>query len=156
MSTKVYHQQELHAALIRDFAGAWLGVPLFFNQTYCAVTKEWVEDEFAPYFVKVLAARKQITWQRRGNQCEHFALRAGLEAVDLFSQMPEADVPAEVESVAVAAIMYQSRAGTPTAVMHEVSLWFIGGFWREWEPQTRRWLNFTTAERQTAQRPIIF
>lgn len=156
MSAKLYDAEVLRQALLRDFPGCWQGVAMFLNKTYCAVTKEWVEDRFSPYFLKYQQARKQIVYRFRGNQCEHYAIRAGMEAVDLFSQMPDAGIPPEAESLAVGAIMYLRGAGTAASGMHEVNIWYIGGFWREWEPQTRSWLRFTEAERQTARLPIIF
>lgn len=156
MMPRLYTKEELRAALVRDMAGAWMGVPLFLNSTYCAVTKEWVEDRFAPYILRYQQARGQVTYKRRGNQCEHYAIRAALEAVDLLRQMPDDAVPAEAESMAVATVIYTQGAGTPAAVLHMINLWFVGGFWREWEPQTTSWISFTPAERQSVQSPIIF
>lgn len=156
MTPRLHDSEALWHTLYRDFPGCWLGAPLFLNKTYCAVTKEWVEEQFAPYLYKVQKARQQLPYRRRGNQCEHFAIRAAMEAVDLFRAMDDDSVPDGAESIAIAAIIYESRSGTPQAGQHMVNVWYIGGFWREWEPQTRTWFRMTEAERGTAKSPIVF
>lgn len=155
MTARLYDANQLAQTLFRDFP-RYENAPLFLNATYCAVTKEWVDDLFGPYLYKVQKARGNVTYKRRGNQCEHFAIRAAMEAVDLFRAMADDSIPVAAESLAVATIIYQSRAGTPHAMKHMVNVWYIGGFWREWEPQTRSWFQMTDAERKTAMNPIVF
>lgn len=154
MIPRIHDAAELQRNLVRDFPSCYGA--LFLNQTYCAVTKEWVDDHFAPYLFKVEKARGQRTYKRRGNQCEHFAMRAAMEAVDLFRAMADDSIPAAVESLSVGTVIYQRGAGTPAAFTHMVNVWRIGGFWREWEPQTRSWFQMTDAERKTAINPIVF
>ncbi|MBX3736704.1 MAG: hypothetical protein KF715_08450 [Candidatus Didemnitutus sp.] len=129
--------------------------PCVMNGVYVATSRSWVEKQFADYLWDFQQARGQQTWQKRGNQCEHFALRAALEVVNLLAQMPDGSVPPEVESIAIAACKYYKGAGTPAAVWHEVNLWFHDGAWHAWEPQTRRYFEFTPAELNTVQQIII-
>jgi hypothetical protein len=153
MTATVYLGADLVRALVAQFPAAY--GPAILNGRYCAVTREWVEKRFSGYIWNFQIARGQIAWKSRGNQCEHFALRAALEVVDLFRQMPDGSVPAEAESIAVAAVKYMKGAGTPAAVGHEVNLWFFEGAWHAWEPQTRTFFDFTDAERVTVQQAII-
>lgn len=154
MTPRIYTAQELNLTLYRDFPSGHS--PEFLNNNYCAVTKEWVEDRFAPYIFLVEKARGQQKYQRRGNQCEHFAIRAAMEAVNLFRIMADDSTPAEVESIAVSVIKYLRGAGTSAAFMHMVDAWYINGYWREWEPQSRTWFTMTDAERKTARPLMIF
>lgn len=146
---RVYRDQELVAQMLTQFPGAW-AQPM--NGSYCATTRAWVAGPFAKYFFDYLAARGDLKWRARGNQCEHFALRAALEAVHLFSQMDDPKIPAGAESLAVAAVKYR-RADT--GAWHEVNLWLIEGAWVPWEPQTMSFFEFTEAERLSVQQPII-
>lgn len=125
--------------------------PLFLNATYCSVTRDWVNGPFSKYFFDYLAARGDLKWRKRGNQCEHFALRAALEAVYLFGQSTDSEIPSEAESIAVAAVAYRRRDG----VMHEVNLWYIGGIWQPWEPQTMSFFDFTESECFSVEKPLV-
>jgi hypothetical protein len=138
---------------VRQFP--YVGLPVFMNSRYCAVPRRWVERQFSAYMWNFEAARGQLGWRQRGNQCEHFALRAALEVVDLFRQMPDDQVPADAESIAVAAVKYQRGAGTREAIWHEVNLWMHGAEWFPWEPQTRRYFEFTAAEIPTVHQALI-
>jgi hypothetical protein len=149
-NARLYTSNDLILALNAQFPAAWS--PIVFNSKYCAVTRSWVEKQFTAYIWSFETARSQITYRKRGNQCEHFALRAALEVVDLFSKMPEDQVPADAESVAIVATKYLRADGRG---WHEVNLWFHGGVWFPWEPQTRRYFDFTEAERLSVQQPII-
>ena len=121
------------------------------NATYCAATRGWVGGAFGKYFFDYLAARGDLKWRKRGNQCEHFALRAALEAVHLFSQADDPRIPAEAESLAVAACKYRSD----TLGWHEVNLWWIDGVWMPWEPQKMAFFEMSAAERQTVQQIVV-
>lgn len=153
MSAHLYTSNDLTRALSAQYPAAWN--PIVMNAHYCAVTRPWVEKQFTGYIWNFEQARGQLVYRKRGNQCEHYALRAALEAVDLFRQMPDDQVPAEAESLAVAAIKYQRGAGTSEAVWHEIKLWFHAGVWFPWEPQMRRYIEFTESERLTVQQAII-
>ena len=156
MSTsRLFTSHELRLALHNKFNGSFAGPAIFLNDVYCATTRAWVEKQFTGYIWNFQQARGQLVYRKRANQCEHYALRAALEVTDLFRQMPDASVPAEAESMAVACVKYQKGAATPAAVWHEVNLWFLEGSWWEWEPQTRKFFTFTEAERLTAQQFLI-
>jgi hypothetical protein len=153
MSTaRVYASSELVAALAAQFPCSYIQGPIFMNDRYCAVTRKWVEGPFSTYLWEFEIARGQITWLKRANQCEHFALRAALEAIDLFRQMPDDQVPSEAESLAVAACKYLRSDGKG---WHEVNLWILDGSWSAWEPQQRAFFTFTEAERLTVQQIIL-
>lgn len=153
MSAKLYTSNDLIRALTAQFPAAWN--PIVMNAHYCAVPRSWVENVFRPYIWDFQQARGQLTYRKRGNQCEHYALRAALEAVDLFRLMPDDQVPPEAESLAVSAVKYLRGAGTSEAVWHEADLWFHEGIWFPWEPQLRSYFEFTEAERLTVQQAII-
>jgi hypothetical protein len=155
MNAKTYTGSELRMALQNQFAGAFLGPVVLMNDRYCAVPRAWVERQFSKYIWAFEQSRGQLVYRKRGNQCEHYALRAALEVVDLFRLMPDDQVPADAESIAVAAIKYLKGAGTPAATWHEINLWFHEGRWFPWEPQQRLYLTFTDAELVTVQQPII-
>lgn len=150
MSYAVHTGAELVQQLVAQFPLA--GAPAIMNDAYCAVTRPWVEKPFSRYFFNLLAARDDLKWRKRGNQCEHFALRAALEAVELFSHMDDPEIPAEAESVGVAAVKYLRADG---AGWHEVNLWYLDGVWVPWEPQTMDFFTFTPNEALTVQQPII-
>lgn len=147
---RIYSHVELVAALVAQFPAA--ASPSVMNEKYCATTKEWVQETFATYVWNVEVARGQLKYKKRGNQCEHYSLRAALEVIDLFSQMPEEAVPAEAESLAIACCMYRR---TDNQKLHEVNLWYIGGVWLPWEPQTRTFFDFTEEERLSVKQAII-
>jgi hypothetical protein len=149
MSYKQYLASDLVRALVQQFPAAYCQ-PM--NLHYCATTRAWVDGPFGKYFFDYLAARNDRTWRKRGNQCEHFALRAALEAVHLFSQMEDPQIPPEAESLAVAAVAYQRADG---AGWHEVNLWYLDELWVPWEPQTMSFFKFTESERLTVTMPII-
>lgn len=153
MPAAIYTSADLVRALRDQFPLA--GYPAIMNTRYVAVTRDWVAKQFTGYIWRFEQARGQLTYSNRGNQCEHYALRAALEVVDLLRQMPDDQVPADVESIAVAAVKYQQNAGTPLAVWHEVNLWYFAGQWFPWEPQRRAFFTFTEAERLTVQQAII-
>ena len=153
MSTTPYalhSAADLQAALLAQFPSA--GGADFMNAAYCAATRGWVGGPFSKYFFDYLVARGDLKWKKRGNQCEHFALRAALEAVALFSHTEDPRIPAEAESLAVAACKYWRADGRGA---HEVNLWCIDGAWLPWEPQTGAFFEFTPAEAGTVQRVII-
>lgn len=150
MPAHLYTSNDLTRALAAQFPGAWN--PAVMNSRYCAATRGWVEKQFTGYIWNFEVARGQLAYKARGNQCEHYALRAALEAVDLFRQMPDDQVPAGAESLAVAAVKY-NRAGV--LGWHEVNLWYHGGVWFPWEPQQRRYFEFTESERFSVQQAII-
>lgn len=152
-NARVYSSAELIGAFYRQFPNA--SPAAIMNSRYCAATRAWVDARFSNYFWNFEIARGQLEYRKRGNQCEHYALRAALEAVDLFRQMPDDAVPADAESIAIAAVKYSQQAGTPAAGWHEVNTWFLGGVWCAWEPQTRKFFDFTEAERLTVTQPII-
>lgn len=152
-NARVYTDRDLIVAFYRQFPAT--SNVVIMNNRYCAATRGWVEKQFAGYLWNFQVARGQLVWRKRGNQCEHFALHAALEVVDLFRQMPDSAVPLEAESIGIAAVKYLRQAGTPAAGWHEVNTWFLGGVWCAWEPQTRRFFDFTEAERLTVQQPII-
>lgn len=154
-NTRVISSGELVRALMAQFPLWSVQGPCVMNGTYVAATRSWVERQFAGYIWRFEQARGRLVWKKRANQCEHFALRAALEAVDLLAAMPEGSVPAEAESLAVACCKFQQGAGTPRAVWHEVNLWFHDGAWCPWEPQTRRYFTFTEAERATVQQILL-
>jgi hypothetical protein len=141
MSALVISGSDLIRQLVKQFPYAW-NVTLF-NNVYCVASREWVDGPFAAYFFDYLAARDDLKYRSRGNQCEHFALRALLEAVDLFSKTDDSEIPAEAESIAIAAASYTRADG---AGRHEVNLWYLDGKWVPWEPQQRRFFTFTEAE----------
>lgn len=149
-TARVYSSAELVTALLAQFPYAL--APAIMNARYCAATRAWVEQRFSNYFWNFEIARGQLTYKTRGNQCEHYALRAALEVVDLFRQMQDADVPADAESMAIAAVKYLRSDGLG---WHEVNLWFLDGTWCAWEPQQRAFFTFTEAERLTVQQAII-
>lgn len=155
MNAKVYTGADLRLALKNQFAGAFAGPVMLMNDRYCAVPRAWVEQQFSSYMWNFEQARGQLGYKKRGNQCEHYALRAALEVVDLFRQMPDDQVPAEAESIAIAAVKYLRGAGTPASTWHEINLWFHEGQWFPWEPQQRRYLTFTAAEAPTVHQPIV-
>jgi hypothetical protein len=148
MSYATHTMIELRLALTRQFPSAFVDGPAFMNSVYCAVTRDWVENHFATYYFQYLAARGQKTYAKRGNQCEHFALHAALEAVDLFRQSTDPEIPADAESVAVAWAKYFRADGLG---WHEVNLWFLDGVWTPWEPQQMSFFTFTASEIQTTQ-----
>lgn len=141
----------LVATLMAEFPGTAFPGPAIMNDVYCAATRGWVEGPFAKYFSEYLFARDDLRWRKRGNQCEHFALRAMLEAVYLFGHDERPEVPAKAESLAVAAIKYRQDSG----VWHEINLWLIDGEWLPWEPQTQKFLTLSAAERATVQQAIL-
>jgi hypothetical protein len=147
---RLYGAAELNAQLQAQFPAAWS--PVWLNSHYCAATRGWVAGPFAKYFWEYLAARGDLKYRKRGNQCEHYALRAALEAVKLFADADDPKIPEEAESLAVAACEYVRADGTGK---HEVNLWFVDGGWLPWEPQTRAFFEFTEAERLTVAKPII-
>jgi hypothetical protein len=153
MPAIVYTGADLVRSLREQFPA--VGFPVIMNTRYVAVSRDWVSQRFTAYIWAFEQARGQLTYSKRGNQCEHYALRAALEVVDLLRQMPADQVPADVESIAVAAVKYEQNAGTPMAVWHEVVLWFFAGQWFPWEPQRRAFFTFTEAERLTVQQAII-
>ncbi len=146
----LYTWAQLEAKMREQFPLTQLGSDPM-NDRYCAATRGWVGGPFSKYFGEYLTARGDLKWRKRGNQCEHFALRAALEAVQLFSQADDPNIPAEAESLAVAACKYKSD----TLGWHEVNLWFLDEMWVPWEPQTRAFFEFSEVERFTVQKPII-
>lgn len=151
MSTSALHTgAELVAKLYAQFPFA--GMVTIMNDRYCAVTRAWVDGPFAKYFFDYLAARNDLAYRPRGNQCEHFALRAALEAVQLFSLDQSPQIPVDAESIAVAACAYKRADG---AGEHEVNLWFVDGVWAPWEPQQRRFFAFAESERLTTCQIIV-
>lgn len=155
MPALLYTSTDLIASLRRQFPNWYVQGPCVMNNGYVAASRSWVDARFSTYIWQFQQARGQLVWNKRGNQCEHFALRAALEAVDLLHQMPEGSVPADAESLAIACCKYQRGAGTASPVWHEVNLWLHDGTWNPWEPQTRTYFQFTEAERLTAQQFII-
>lgn len=150
MSPLVISGSDLVRQLVKQFPGAW-NVNLL-NNVYCVTTRMWVDGPFAKYFFDYLAARDDLKYRVRGNQCEHFALRALLEAVDLFSKSDDPEIPAEAESIAICAVTYTR---SDNQARHEVNLWYLGGEWVPWEPQKCSFFTFTEAERLTVSQPII-
>lgn len=155
MSAYLISSADLVTIALRQFPMGNFQGPCVMNARYVVADRQWVEKMFTGYMWNFEKARGQLEWRKRGNQCEHFALRAALEAVDLLRLMPAASVPVEVESLAVAACKYQRGAGTAQAEWHEVNLWFHSGAWYPWEPQTRRYFEFTDAEIKTVHQLII-
>lgn len=155
MRARLYSSSDLVVAAREQFPLWRTDGPCVMNNVYAGVSRAWVERQFACYLWEFETRRRQRTWQKRGNQCEHFALRAALEVVNLLAQMSDGEVPAGVESVAIAACKYLQHAGTPHAGWHEVNLWMHDGVWCPWEPQTHRYFAFTEAERATVQQLII-
>ena len=152
MNSAVLHNStQLAIRLAVAFPGTVEPPALLLNGTYCAVTRAWVEGPFAKYFSDYLRARDDLQWRVRGNQCEHFALRALLEAVYLFGHDVQAGVPAEAESIAVAAVSYHRDSGGG----HEVNVWLIDGEWLAWEPQTQKFFEFSPTERASVKNAIL-
>ncbi|MBI5770901.1 MAG: hypothetical protein HZA93_24195 [Verrucomicrobia bacterium] len=151
MTAIVYTGAQLVAKLNEQFPATAWPAPVVANNVYCAPTRAWVERDFATYYFRLLAARDDLRWAKRGNQCEHFAFRALLEAVDLFGKMEATGIPAEAESLAVAAIKYH-RADGP---WHEINLWYVDGQWEPWEPQTQRFVALTLGEIATVQQAVL-
>lgn len=150
MSYALHTGAALTAQLTAQFPAAWN--PAIMNGSYCAATHAWVSGPFSKYFFDYLAARDVLKWKKRGNQCEHFALRAALEAVYLFGQSEDPAIPAEAESIGVAACKYQRADGRG---WHEVNIWFIDGVWMPWEPQSFEFFTFASSEIPTVQQVII-
>jgi hypothetical protein len=149
MSYRIHPSHELQAVFADQFPNHWPIVAL--NESYCTVTRAWVDGPFSRYFFDYLAARGVLKWKKRANQCEHFALRAALEAVYLFGQSDDPEIPSEAESIAVAAVKYRRD----DHVWHEVNTWFLDGVWVPWEPQAMAFFQFSEAERITVCQPII-
>ncbi len=150
MSYRLYLGSELANMATLQFPRAWN--PAVMNVLYCATTREWIDGPFAKYFRDYLTARGDLVWKTRGNQCEHFALRAALEAVHLFSHMEDPQIPAEAESLAVMACKYFRSDGKG---WHEANLWLLAGIWEPWEPQTQTFFTFTPDERNTVQQLLL-
>lgn len=137
---------ELQEQLSRQFPAYASQGPAFMNGFYCEVTRDWVAGPFATYYRDYLKARGQNVYATRGNQCEHFALRAALEAVDMFRQSTDPEIPADAESIAVAWAKYLRADGRG---WHEVNLWYVGSVWQPWEPQTQEFFTFQQSEINT-------
>lgn len=152
-TAQLYNQADLVGPLRVQFPAA--GSPIIMNNRYCAATRAWVEQRFSNYFWNFEIARGQLTYKTRGNQCEHYALRAALEVVDLLRQMQDSQIPEDAESLAVACCKFLKGAGTDAAAWHEVNLWFFEGAWFPWEPQLRAFFEFTEAERLSVQQVLI-
>lgn len=152
MPAKIVTGQQLQEALARQFPLWAVQGPCLMNSTYVVASRAWVQSKFSNYMWNFQIARDQLEWKKRGNQCEHFALRAALEAVELLHWMPDADVPPEVESLAICCCKYLRSDGRG---WHEVNLWFHDDVWNPWEPQTRSYFDFTPSEVNTAQQFII-
>lgn len=152
MNAMTYAGPVLAARLGAQFPLTQWPAPIVMNGVYCAATRAWVEGLFAKYFFDYLAARDDKQYSKRGNQCEHFALRAMLEAVDLFSKTDDPGIPSEAESLAVAVVKYQRADGRG---WHEVNVWWIDGQWQPWEPQTMTFFEFALTETATVQQAIL-
>ena len=152
MSVKVYSAADLVGALARQFPRSYfVQGPAIMNGSYCAVTRRWVDGPFTRYYFDYLAARDQRKYSTRGNQCEHYAIRAALEAVELFRQAMDGEIPEEAESIGVAWFKY-AKGGN---LWHEANLWFLDGEWVPWEPQTLSFFTLTAAEHATVQQIAI-
>ncbi len=121
------------------------------SDRYHAVTREWVERRFAPWFWDYLRARDLHTWTLRGNQCEHFAMRALVELVTLFHQTRDARIDAGAESVAAAWVRYRRDDG----LWHAVVAIRVETGWELWEPQTQQFFTPSAAECASVTRPFV-
>lgn len=147
MNYRLYNVLEIQQSLGKQFPGWLVDGPAIYNAWYCAPTRAWVDGPFAKYFFDYLNARDQRAYAKRGNQCEHFALRAALEAVDLFRRSRDAEIPAQAESLGVAWCKYRRADGA----WHEVNLWLLDGVWQPWEPQLMRFFTLNFEEVATVQ-----
>lgn len=150
MAYKTFTAQQLITSLQAQFP-AVQNTHEITNQTYHRITKEWVDKVFAPYFREVLFARNKTTWRAKGNQCEHFAFRAMLAAVDCYDDTAQNDAEMVAESIAVSWIKFKIHNG----VWHAINLWWIDGIWQPWEPQTQQWRPFIEQEHFSAHKPIV-
>jgi hypothetical protein len=121
------------------------------NSEYHLVTRDWVEKGFAPWFWEYLRARDLAEWVSRGNQCEHFAMRALLELVTLFCQAADREIDADVESVAAAWVEYIRDDGRK----HAVLVIRVETGWEPWEPQTQQFFKFSAGEQKTVKKPFV-
>jgi hypothetical protein len=151
MPYAVHTNVELQGLLLAQFPALQPLAIEITNARYLAITRAWVE-QFAPYYRAYLAARGQTVYAVRGNQCEHYAIRAAMEAVDLFRQSTDTEIPADVESIAVAWAKYFRSDGRG---WHEVDLWLLDGLWTPWEPQTQTFFAFTPAEITSVSKPFV-
>ncbi|WP_221029934.1 hypothetical protein [Actomonas aquatica] len=155
MSTQAHHViagADLRRALYRRYLRTPLKPPFMGNKTYHCVTVEWVDRVFAPYLKELQWSLNKDTWRQRGNQCEHFAMRTVMAAVDCLDVAAQQDESITAESIAIGLLPYtQDRNGSG----HAIVTWFIGGEFSEWEPQTQRWVTLSPAERASAYTPIF-
>ena len=149
---QLYRRPYLLKQLAAQFPMASWPNPIIMNEAYCAMSEDSIVKQFASYMWAFQAARGNLTYQRRGNQCEHYALRAALEIVDLFRQMNDTEIPPEAESIAIAACSFDRAEGKGR---HEANLWLIAGVWRSWEPQTREFFTFAETERLSVAEVIV-
>ena len=151
MSPRTRNIFELRDALLKRYPEVIYSAPPLTNIEYHCVTREWVDNVFAPYFRDLLFALNKATWRKRGNQCEHFAIRAVLAAVDCFDATAQNRANITAESVSVAWIAFAQDTG----VVHAIVSWFIDGQWTEWEPQNQQWLTLSAAELKTVHHPFL-
>lgn len=119
------------------------------NATYAVTTQEWVEKKFAQHFRDYLFARDLLKYALQGNQCEHFAMTALLEAVNCYrSTWVPGTAP---ESIAACWIAFQPDN---SAGGHAIIAWLIDDYWQGWEPQTQSWRALTATEALTVHHPI--
>lgn len=121
------------------------------NRRFHTVTRDWVTRKFGPWYWEYLRARGLHTWTLRGNQCEHFAMRALLELVTLFHQARDAEIDPTVESLAAAWVKYIRADG----VAHAVLTIRVEAGWELWEPQTQQFFTPTAGERATVTKPFV-
>lgn len=146
---KILTAQDLRNALAAQFNPAAGALAMICNLTYAAVTRQWVEDKFAPHFRAYLLSRGLLGYRVRGNQCEHFAMQALCEAVNCYRAT---DLPdGSPESIAACWIAFVQHDGGG----HAIIAWLLDGRWEGWEPQTQKWRPLTATELRTVHHPFV-
>lgn len=117
------------------------------NDRYAVTSRQWVDENFAPYFAQLLFALNKRTWKRAGNQCEVFSMRALTALVDCFAAaMSNADNTHGYESVAAAWIAFKPDHQNKHAIL---IIYLDGEGWQGWEPQTQKFRPLTETETQS-------
>lgn len=146
---------DLRARLLERYSSAIWRAPVITNSTYHRATRGWVDKVFAPYFRDLLFALERSGWSREGNQCEHFAMRGVLAAVDCHAgtarKRGSRRGTITAESLAVGWIGYTQDTGGG----HAINVWDLAEGLCEWEPQNQRWVTLSATERASAFHPIF-
>lgn len=126
-----------------------------FDEDYAPVSKRFILEVFSPYFEGILRRKKKLIPRKQSNDCDKFARRAALEAIDLHD-----DTRPGKSSIAFGVLKY--RIGGEVGKEHWIN---VGANWKAtgpvilnvffYEPMTRSEVFLTQQELFTCEYVII-